>query len=46
MIVDAIESNARRIYVGSDAKMMGYLTRLAPDFAANLIYKNMKALLG
>jgi short-subunit dehydrogenase len=46
MIVDAIESNARRIYVGSDAKMMGYLTRLAPDFAANLIYKNMKSLLG
>ena len=46
MIVDAIESNARRIYVGSDAKMMGNLIRLSPDFAANLIYKNMKSLLG
>jgi short-subunit dehydrogenase len=46
MIVDAIESNARRIYVGSDAKLMGNLIRLAPDFAANLIYKNMKSLLG
>jgi short-subunit dehydrogenase len=46
MIVDAIETKARRIYIGSDSKMMGYLTRLAPDFAANLIYKNMKALLG
>lgn len=46
IIVDAIESNARRIYVGSDAKLMGNLIRLAPDFAANLIYKNMKSLLG
>lgn len=46
MMVDAIESNAKRIYVGSDAKLMGNLTRLAPDFAANLIYKNMKSLLG
>ncbi len=46
LIVDAIEAKAHRIYVGSDSKLMGYLTRLAPDFAANLIYKNMKALLG
>lgn len=46
MMVDAIESKAQRIYVGSDSKTMGYLTRLAPDFAANLIYKNMKSLLG
>ncbi|MEN9955320.1 MAG: hypothetical protein RLY34_127 [Actinomycetota bacterium] len=46
MMVDAIESKANRIYIGSDAKLMGNLTRLAPDFAANLIYKNMKSLLG
>lgn len=46
MIVDAIEAKANRIYIGSDAKLMGYLSRLAPDFAANLIYKNMKSLLG
>lgn len=46
MIVAAIESKAKRIYVGSDAKLMGNLIRLAPDFAANLIYKNMKSLLG
>jgi short-subunit dehydrogenase len=46
MMVDAIESKAKRIYIGSDAKLMGNLTRLAPDFAANLIYKNMKSLLG
>lgn len=46
MMVDAIESKANRIYIGSDAKTMGNLTRLAPDFAANLIYKNMKSLLG
>lgn len=46
MIVDAIEAKANRIYIGSDAKLMGYLSRLAPDFAANLIFKNMKSLLG
>ncbi|MEY4437566.1 MAG: hypothetical protein RL100_1030 [Actinomycetota bacterium] len=46
MMVDAIENNSRRIYIGSDASMMGNLTRLAPDFAAKLIYKNMKSLLG
>jgi hypothetical protein len=46
MMVDAIEAKSNRIYIGSDAKLMGYLSRLAPDFAANLIYKNMKALLG
>ncbi len=46
MMVDAIETKAHRIYIGSDSKTMGYLTRLAPDFAANLIYKNMKSLLG
>jgi NAD(P)-dependent dehydrogenase (short-subunit alcohol dehydrogenase family) len=46
MMVDAIESKAPRIYIGSDAATMGFLTRLSPDFAANLIYKNMKSLLG
>jgi NAD(P)-dependent dehydrogenase (short-subunit alcohol dehydrogenase family) len=46
MLVDAMEKKANRIYIGSDSKLMGYLTRLAPDFAANLIYKNMKSLLG
>ena len=46
MMVDAIEAKSNRIYIGSDAKLMGYLSRLAPDFAANLIYKNLKALLG
>ena len=46
MMVDAIESKAPRIYIGSDAATMGMLTRLSPDFAANLIYKNMKSLLG
>ena len=46
LMVDAIESKANRIYIGSDAKTMGNLSRLAPDFAANLIYKNMKSLLG
>lgn len=46
MMVDAIEAKTNRIYIGSDAKTMGNLTRMNQDFAANLIYKNMKSLLG
>lgn len=46
MMVDAIENKSHRIYIGSDAATMGTLTRISPDFAANLIYKNMKSLLG
>lgn len=46
MMVDAIESKAPRMYIGSDAATMGTLSRISPDFAANLIYKNMKSLLG
>lgn len=45
-IVEAIEQNAKRIYIGSDAKFMGRLARFSTDTAAGLIYKNLKHLLG
>jgi NADP-dependent 3-hydroxy acid dehydrogenase YdfG len=46
MMVDAIEKNKARITVGKDATMMDRLSRINPIFAANLIYKQMKSLLG
>ena len=45
-MVDAIESGKPRITIGRDAKTMDRLSRLNPVFAANLIYKQMKSLLG
>jgi len=45
-MVDAIESNKARVCVGQDAKLMDFLTRLNPVFAAGVIYKQMKSLLG
>jgi short-subunit dehydrogenase len=45
-MVDAIEGNKPRITVGPDAKFMDRLSRLNPVAAANLIYKQMKNLLG
>jgi NAD(P)-dependent dehydrogenase (short-subunit alcohol dehydrogenase family) len=45
-MVDAIEKNKPRITIGKDATMMDRLSRLNPVFAANLIYKQMKSLLG
>ena len=44
-MVDAIEQNKPRLCIGSDAKLMDKLSRLNPVFAANLIYKQMAALL-
>lgn len=46
IMVDAIEDNKPRVTVGSDATLMDRLSRLNPVFAANLIYKQMKSLLG
>jgi NADP-dependent 3-hydroxy acid dehydrogenase YdfG len=46
MMVDAIKKNKARITVGKDATMMDRLSRINPVFAANLIYKQMKSLLG
>lgn len=45
-MVDAIESNNPRITIGSDATRMDRLSRLNPVMAANVIYKQMKSLLG
>lgn len=46
MMIDAIEKNKPRITVGKDATMMDRISRVNPVFAANLIYKQMKSLLG
>lgn len=45
-MVDAIEAGKPRITIGKDAKTMDRLSRLNPVFAANLIYRQMKSLLG
>jgi short-subunit dehydrogenase len=45
-MVDAIEKNKPRICIGQDAKMMDIMTRLNPAWAAGVIYKQMKSLLG
>jgi short-subunit dehydrogenase len=45
MILDGMERDARRVMVGPDAKLMDRLTRLSPDWAATLIYKQMRRLL-
>lgn len=46
VMIDAIEKGKARITVGKDATMMDRLSRINPVFAANLIYKQMKSLLG
>lgn len=46
IIVDGMERDAYRVMVGPDAKLMDRLSRLAPEWAANLIYKQMRELLG
>jgi short-subunit dehydrogenase len=46
IMVDAIEKNKSRITVGKDATMLDRISRLNPVFAANMIYKQMKSLLG
>ena len=45
LMVDAIENNKPRVCIGSDAKLMDFLTRLNPVFAAELIFNQMKSLL-
>jgi short-subunit dehydrogenase len=44
-ILDGMERDAARVMVGPDARMMHRLTRLSPDWAATLIYKQMRRLL-
>jgi short-subunit dehydrogenase len=45
-IVQGIENKKFHVLIGQDAKTMYLLSRLMPEKAANLIYKNMKDLLG
>jgi short-subunit dehydrogenase len=45
MIVDGIEKDKKRIYIGHDAKIMNLLNRGNPNWAAYLINKQMKDLL-
>jgi len=45
IIVDGIEKNKYRVLVGSDAKMMDFLSRLMPERAAKIIYTQMRSLL-
>jgi short-subunit dehydrogenase len=45
-IIDGIEAGKFHVLIGQDAKTMYLLSRLMPERAANLIYKNMKDLLG
>jgi NAD(P)-dependent dehydrogenase (short-subunit alcohol dehydrogenase family) len=46
MILAGIEQNRYRLTVGPDATFMDRLVRLAPEYAAGLIFKQMKNLLG
>ncbi|GIV94244.1 SDR family NAD(P)-dependent oxidoreductase [Chloroflexus aurantiacus] len=45
IIIDGIEQDRYRILVGSDARMMDWLSRLNPRWAAELIYRQMQRLL-
>ncbi len=45
LIVDAFEKNSFHAFVGSDAKMMDRLSRISPEWAANLIQKKMASLI-
>lgn len=45
IIIDAMERDAYRVTVGKDSTMMDRLSRLMPERAAALIYKQMKSLL-
>ncbi len=46
IMVDAFEAGKPRVTVGKDATFMDRMSRLTPVGAANLIYKQMKSLLG
>lgn len=46
IMVDAIEAGKPRVTVGKDATTMDRMSRLNPTWAANVIYKQMKSLLG
>jgi short-subunit dehydrogenase len=45
VIVDALEKGKYHAFIGNDAKMMDFLSRLMPEKAAGIIYKQMASLL-
>lgn len=45
-MIDAIESGKERLFIGADSMMLNILNRLNPKWAAWLIYRNMRSLLG
>jgi short-subunit dehydrogenase len=45
IIIDGMGQNRYHILVGKDARMMNFLSRLNPGYAAKLIYSKMKGLL-
>jgi len=46
IIVEGMEQNRFRVLVGSDARLMDFLYRLAPERATRFIYRQMRSLLG
>jgi Short-chain dehydrogenases of various substrate specificities len=44
-ILDGMEKNKYHVYIGTDAKLMNFLTNVAPEAAAKFIYKQMGVLL-
>lgn len=42
LIVEAIEKNKARIYIGKDSKSMSLIQRINPNFATRLIYKKIQ----
>lgn len=44
-IVDGIEKNKLRIFIGKDSKMMNFMYSMAPKFAIRMIAKQMQSLL-
>ena len=46
LMIDALERGRERVFIGSDARMLNLLARVNPKFAAWLIYRNMRSLLG
>lgn len=45
IIIDGMEKDRSRVFVGKDSKMMDLLYRLAPEFATKMITKQMQMLL-
>lgn len=45
MIIQGMEQNKVRLYVGKDSRLLNFLYRISPGYATNLITKKMKSYL-